>query len=89
MATSSCTPADGPRKKTIRSKVAYILEIAPQLHGNYNAIIAVYWKMFDDVESIDDLSKKKVTRVTSIDRAIRTVLNTQKLKETMEENKNG
>lgn len=88
MGTSSCTPADG-LPKTIIGKVAYILESAPELDGNYNAIIAVYWKVFDGIQSLDDLSKITTTRVTSIDRAIRIVLNTRKLRQFLGGNKNG
>ena len=78
MATSLCTPADG-QLKTIKARVEYILTTMPSLRGNYNAIIAVYWKMYDEVESIDDLIKETTTPVTSIDRAVREVLYEDKL----------
>jgi hypothetical protein len=41
--------------------------------------MAIYWTLYDDCKTINDIIK--ATPVTTIDRAIRIVLNTRKLKE--------
>ncbi len=66
------------RLKTLKKRVAYILELIPATRYDDNLLLTTYWKLFDNIISVNDIVR--ATKAESIMRTRRLVMNDHGLK---------
>lgn len=65
--------AEEERLKTVKMRVAYILEAVPEARSNDNLLLSTYWMLFDNITDVSYVPR--ATKAETIMRTRRALMN--------------